>query len=126
MRQVKIFSGSSHPALTETICERLGTLPAKCELRKFSNGETSVSIGEALFSIDEIIALVRISLLISLDCSIRDQNVFVVQSGSNKVNDNIMELLIMIAACKGGSAKKITGELWFWPFRMQGKLTPWI
>ncbi|KAI4126837.1 MAG: hypothetical protein LQ338_003547 [Usnochroma carphineum] len=88
MRQVKIFSGSSHPWLVDAICERLGTQRAKCDLRKFSNGETSVSI----------------------DTSIRDQDVFVVQSGSDKINDTLMELLIMISACKGGSAKSITGS----------------
>lgn len=88
MRRVKIFSGSSHPVLVEAICERLGTSPSKCELKKFSNGETSVSI----------------------DTSIRDQDVFIVQSGSNKINDSVMELLIMITACKGGSAKSITGQ----------------
>ena len=33
-----------------------------------------------------------------------------VQSGSPKINDTIMELLIMISACKGGSANKVTGE----------------
>lgn len=88
MRQIKIFSGSSHPSLVDAICERLGTSPADCELKKFSNGETSVSIST----------------------SIRDQDVFIVQSGSSKVNDSVMELLIMISACKGGSAKSITGQ----------------
>lgn len=88
MRQIKIFSGSSHPSLVDAICERLGTSPAECELKKFSNGETSVSI----------------------NTSIRDQDVFIVQSGSSKVNDSVMELLIMISACKGGSAKSITGQ----------------
>ena len=88
MRRVKIFSGSSHPLLTEAICERLGSQPAHCDLKKFSNGETSVSIGD----------------------SIRDQDVFIVQSGSKKVNDSLMELLIMISACKGGSARSITGQ----------------
>lgn len=88
MRGVKIFSGSSHPLLVEAICERLGTQPANCELKKFSNGETSVGIGT----------------------SIRDQDVFIVQSGSGNVNDNVIELLIMISACKGGSAKSITGQ----------------
>ena len=43
--------------------------------------------------------------------SVREKDVFVVQSGSPKINDTIMELLIMISACKGGSANKITGEL---------------
>ena len=50
------------PSLTETVCERLGTSPGSCELRKFANGETSVGIR----------------------CSVRDQDVFVVQSGSSK------------------------------------------
>ena len=42
--------------------------------------------------------------------SIREMDVFVVQSGSSKINDSIMELLILISACKGGSANKITGS----------------
>jgi phosphoribosylpyrophosphate synthetase len=42
--------------------------------------------------------------------SIREKDVFVVQSGSSKINDSIMELLILISACKGGSANKITGN----------------
>lgn len=42
--------------------------------------------------------------------SVREKDVFIVQSGSPKVNDTIMELLIMISACKGGSANKITGK----------------
>ncbi|PGG98100.1 hypothetical protein AJ79_08981 [Helicocarpus griseus UAMH5409] len=97
MRGVQIFSGSSHPTLAEAICERLGTLPAKCELRKFSNGETSVNIG----------------------VSVRNQDVFIVQSGSSKINDSVMELLIMISACKGGSAKSITGT--YFPYSRQSK-----
>lgn len=42
--------------------------------------------------------------------SVREKDVFVIQSGSPRINDTIMELLIMISACKGGSATKITGE----------------
>lgn len=88
MRNVQIFSGTSHPGLADTICERLGTSPAKADLGKFANGETSVNIG----------------------VSVRNQDVYIVQSGSNKINDSVMELLIMISACKGGSARSITGE----------------
>jgi len=87
MRRVKIFAGSSHPLLVDAICERLGTSPANCDLKKFSNGETQVNILT----------------------SIRDQDVFIVQSGSTNINDSVMEMLIMISACKGGSAKSITG-----------------
>ncbi|KAK8172540.1 ribose-phosphate pyrophosphokinase [Phyllosticta citrichinensis] len=89
MRQTRIFAGSSHPSLVEGICDRLGQRPGKTELRKFSNGETSVQI----------------------QTSVRDQDVFIVQSGSSKINDNVMELLIMISACKGGSARSITGNM---------------
>jgi phosphoribosylpyrophosphate synthetase len=43
--------------------------------------------------------------------SVREKDVFIIQSGSPTINDTIMELLIMISACKGGSATKITGQL---------------
>src|SRR5271163_1916387 len=99
MRGVKIFSGRSHPALTEAICERLGMTPAKCELGNFANGETSVQI----------------------NTSIRNQDVFIVRSGSPKINDSVMELLIMIAACKGGSAKSITAVMPYFPYSRQSK-----
>lgn len=41
--------------------------------------------------------------------SIREKDVFVVQSGSKSINDSIMELLILVNACRGGSANKVTG-----------------
>ena len=44
MRGCTIFSGSSHPRLVEAICERLGQKPSNVDLKKFSNGETSVEI----------------------------------------------------------------------------------
>ncbi|KAI9847433.1 MAG: hypothetical protein M1838_000876 [Thelocarpon superellum] len=99
MRNLCIFSGSSHPALAKSICEHLGTSPAAVQLDKFSNGETSVRIG----------------------CSIRDKDVFVVQSGSSTINDDIMELCIMISACKGGSANKITAVMPYFPYSRQSK-----
>ncbi|KAJ5756927.1 uncharacterized protein N7511_007109 [Penicillium nucicola] len=99
MRGVQIFSGNSHPALADTICERLGTVPAKANLGKFANGETSVNIGT----------------------SVRNQDVYIVQSGSEKINDSVMELLIMISACKGGSAKSITAVMPYFPYSRQSK-----
>ncbi|KAI9817349.1 MAG: hypothetical protein M1832_004655 [Thelocarpon impressellum] len=99
MRNVRIFSGSSHPALAESVCERLGTSLAAVQLDKFSNGETSVRIG----------------------CSIRDKDVFVLQSGSPRINDDIIELCIMISACKGGSANKITAVMPYFPYSRQSK-----
>lgn len=101
MRGVQIFSGNSHPGLADTICERLGTVPAKANLGKFANGETSVNIGT----------------------SVRNQDVYIIQSGSQKINDSVMELLIMISACKGGSAKSITGMSLLIPGRKASPLT---
>ncbi|KAK4544616.1 hypothetical protein LTR36_004188 [Oleoguttula mirabilis] len=99
MRQTCIFSGSSHPKLVEAICDRLGMKPSKVDLKKFANGETSVEIQE----------------------SIRDKDVFIVQSGSSEINDNVMELLIMIAACKGGSSRSITAVMPYFPYSRQSK-----
>ncbi|KAJ6171772.1 Ribose-phosphate diphosphokinase [Penicillium chermesinum] len=99
MRGVQIFSGNSHPGLAESICEKLGTSPAKADLGKFANGETSVNIGT----------------------SVRNQDVYIVQSGSRKINDSVMELLIMISACKGGSAKSITAVMPYFPYSRQSK-----
>lgn len=99
MRSTCIFSGSSHPQLVEAICERLGQKPSLVELKKFANGETSVEI----------------------KTSVRDQDVFIVQSGSSQINDNVMEMLIMISACKGGSARSITAVMPYFPYSRQSK-----
>lgn len=100
MRKCKIFVGSSHPELGKLICDRLGVEPAPCTLKKFSNGETSVQIG----------------------VSIRDEDVYIIQSGSAEINDHIMELLILISACRGGSAAKITAVIPQFPYSKQSKM----
>jgi ribose-phosphate pyrophosphokinase len=95
-----VFVGGSHPELGKLICDRLGVEPGPCTLRKFSNGETCVEIG----------------------VSVRDEDVYIVQSGSSTVNDHIMELLTFIAGCKGGSAHKITAVLPLFPYSKQSKM----
>lgn len=100
MRKCKIFVGSSHPELGRLVCERLGVDPAPCTLKKFSNGETSVQIGT----------------------SVRDEDVYIIQSGSPEINDHIMELLILISACRGGSAQKITAVIPQFPYSKQSKM----
>lgn len=100
MRKCKVFVGNSHPELGKLVCERLGVQPAPVTLKKFSNGETSVSIG----------------------VSVRDEDIYVIQSGSPSVNDHIMELLILISACKSGSASKITAVIPQFPYSKQSKM----
>ena len=100
MRKCKVFVGNSHPELGKLVCERLGIEPAPCTLKKFANGETSVQIG----------------------VSVRDEDVYVIQSGSPTVNDHIMELLILVSACRGGSARKITAVIPQFPYSKQCKM----
>lgn len=100
MRKCKVFVGSSHPDLGQLVCDRLGIDPAPCTLKKFSNGETSVQIGT----------------------SVRDEDVYIIQSGSPEINDHIMELLILISACRGGSASKITAVIPQFPYSKQSKM----
>ena len=85
-KNIKIFCGNSHPALAMQIASALGLPLGKASVNTFSDGEISVSIGE----------------------SVRGSDVFLVQSTCEPVNNNLMELLIMIDACRRASAGRIT------------------
>jgi N-terminal domain of ribose phosphate pyrophosphokinase len=88
MRNLVILGGSSHPALTKAICYRLGVPECAVQLGKFSNGETSVQIQE----------------------SVRDKDVFIITTGCGEINEIIMELFIMLSACKTASARSMSLE----------------
>ena len=100
VRNIVVLGGTSHPELTHTICQHLNIRPANVLLSKFANGETRVEIGE----------------------SVRGKDVYIVQSGSGKVNDNLMELLITISACRTASAKKVTAVLPLFPYSRQSDI----
>jgi ribose-phosphate pyrophosphokinase len=99
MPNIKVFSGSSNPTLARRICDRLGIEMGKVNSKKFSNQETNVEIGE----------------------SVRGEDVFIIQSGCGQINDNIMELLIMINACKIASAARVTAVIPVFPYARQDK-----
>merc|ERR1711915_113015 len=99
MPNIKVFSGSSHSDLTNKVCDRLGIEPGKVVTKKFSNLETCVEIGE----------------------SVRGEDVYIVQTGGGEVNDNLMELLIMINACKIASAERVTAVIPSFPYARQDK-----
>jgi ribose-phosphate pyrophosphokinase len=100
MRDIVLFAGSSHPELAKAIAERLGIPLGACKLGKFSNKETSVQIMQ----------------------SVRDLDVFIIQSSCGHVNDNLMELLVMISACRMASARKITVVIPMFPYSRQPDL----
>lgn len=97
MRNLTILGGSSHPSLVKSICKNLSIEESEVLLGKFSNGEISVTIKE----------------------SVREKDVYVIQSASGEVNDNFMELLIMISACKTASAGKVTAVMPLFPYSRQ-------
>lgn len=99
MPNIKVFSGTSHPDLAQRIVDRLGIDLGKVVTKKFSNLETCVEVGE----------------------SVRGEDVYIVQSGSGEVNDNLMELLIMINACKIASASRVTAVIPCFPYARQDK-----
>lgn len=100
-KNIKILAGNSHPALAMQIASALGLPLSKCTVGHFADGEVSVSIGE----------------------SVRGSDVFLVQSTCAPVNDNLMELLIMIDACKRASAGRITAVIPYFGYARQDRKT---
>ncbi len=100
VRNIVVLGGSSHPQLSEIICDHLGVSLGDALLSKFSVGETRVEIQE----------------------SVRGKDVYIIQSGGGKVNDHLMELLIAISACKTASAAKVTAVLPLFPYSRQSDI----
>ncbi|EIW66488.1 hypothetical protein TREMEDRAFT_72356 [Tremella mesenterica DSM 1558] len=97
---IKLLTGNSHPRLADAVAARLGIPLTPCHVSKFLSLETSVQIHS----------------------SVRDEDVFILQSPSPPdINDHLMELLIMISACKTASAKRITAVIPCYPYARQDK-----
>ena len=98
-QEIKLFGGNSNPALTLEVCKYLGIEPGKILAKTFSDGETQVEIGE----------------------NIRGRDVFVVQSTSTPVNDNLMQLLIIMDAMRRASAERITAVIPYYGYSRQDR-----
>ncbi len=98
-KDIKIFTGNSNPALAKAICERLYTELGNGEVKGFADGEVSVSLYEP----------------------VRGSDVFIVQSTCKPVNDSLMELLIMIDACRRASAGRITAVIPYFGYARQDR-----
>ncbi|EME89011.1 uncharacterized protein MYCFIDRAFT_55515 [Pseudocercospora fijiensis CIRAD86] len=97
---IKLLTGNSHGSLAKLVADRLGIELAKIMVLQYSNNESSISIGE----------------------SVRDEDVFILQSTEpGNINDHIMELLILINACRTASARRITAVLPNFPYARQDK-----
>jgi len=99
LKRLMVFSGRSHPELAARIAEQLGVELGEIELETFANGETYCRYDE----------------------SIRGADVFIVQTGCEPVDRNLMELLLMIQAAKLASAKRITAVIPWFPYSRQDR-----
>ena len=97
--EIKLFAGSSNRPLAEAIAAKLNTTLGNVEVGKFSDGETSIHIAE----------------------TVRGRDLFIIQSTSDPVNDNLMELLIMIDAAKRGSAGRVTAVMPYFGYAGQDR-----
>ncbi|KAA1471492.1 phosphoribosyl pyrophosphokinase [Dentipellis sp. KUC8613] len=96
---IKVFTGTSHPELAEIIVRRLGISLSKAEVSRSGIGESTVRIIE----------------------SVREDDVYIINTGCGQVNTALMEMCIMIHACKIASAKRITAVLPLFPYARQDK-----
>ena len=96
---IKVFSGNSNPSFAHEVAEYLGVGVGKARVSRFSDGEIRVEIDE----------------------SVRGADVYVVQSTSTPVNDNLMEMLIMFDALKRASAGSISAVIPYFGYARQDR-----
>ena len=98
-KRLMVFAGRSHGELAHRMAEQLGIELGEVQLETFANGETYCRYIE----------------------SIRGADVFIVQTGSEPVDRNLMELLMMIQAARLASAKRITAVMPLYPYARQDR-----
>lgn len=96
-----VFTGNSNTKLVDDICRLLGIERGDCGVTHFSDGEISINISE----------------------TVRGKDVFVIQSTSSPVNDNLMELLILMDALKRASAGRINAVIPYYGYARQDRKT---
>ena len=97
--EIKIFAGNGSKDLAKEICKKLNLNLGAMEVSTFSDGEINVNVME----------------------SVRGSDVFLIQSTSPPVNNNLMELLIMIDAMKRASAGRITAVIPYFGYARQDR-----
>jgi len=98
-KRIMLFSGSGNPALARRVADYLQADLCKVDLSRFADGEISARIDE----------------------SVRGQDVFVIASVCQPVNDHLMEVLVFIDALKRASAGSVTAVLPYYPYARQDR-----
>jgi ribose-phosphate pyrophosphokinase len=99
--RLKLFSGSANIGLSQEIARYLGVDLGPMVRKRFADGELYIQIQE----------------------SIRGCDVFLIQPSCHPVNDNLMELLIMIDACRRASARQVTAVLPYYSYARADRKT---
>ncbi|PLV60280.1 ribose-phosphate pyrophosphokinase [Thermotoga sp. KOL6] len=97
--EMKVFAGNSNRPLAERIAKYLNLQLGDCEVGRFADGEINVRINE----------------------TVRGHDIFLIQSTSPPVNENLMELLIMIDAFKRASANTIAVVIPYYGYARQDR-----
>ena len=99
MREIVVFSGSSHPELAAEICGHLGVALSPAITKRFTND----------------------CLEVQLQANCRERDVFLIQTLSKPVQEHLVELLLMIDAARGASAARITVVMPFYAYARSDK-----
>ena len=99
MREIVVFSGSSHPQLAAEICERLQVPLSPSTVKRFTND----------------------CLEVQLNANCRERDVFLIQTLCAPVQEHLVELLLMIDAARGASAARITVVMPFYAYARSDK-----
>jgi ribose-phosphate pyrophosphokinase len=97
---LRIFTGSAHPTLAQEIADNLGVPLGKSTTRRLPDSETHIMIDEV----------------------VRDQDIFLIQSCSVPVNDNLMELLLYLDAFRRASAHSVSVVIPYFPYARQDRM----
>jgi ribose-phosphate pyrophosphokinase len=98
-RELKVFTGSAHPALGEAIAQNLSVPLGRAHLARFSDGEVWFQIHD----------------------NVRGADVFVVQPTCAPVNEHLMEMLLMLDAFKRASAARLTAVIPYYGYGRQDR-----
>src|SRR6202790_5781576 len=99
MRDITIFSGSAHPELAREVCNCLGVTLAATTIQHFSND----------------------CLYVQMNANCRESDVFLIQPLVTPVQEHLMELLFMLDAARGASAKRITAVIPYYSYARSDK-----
>jgi len=98
-KDIKIICGNSNMPFAEDVCRNIGVRLGSTVVSTFSDGEIAVSLNE----------------------TVRGSDVFIMQSTCTPINDHLLEMLIMVDACKRASASRVTCVMPYFGYARQDR-----